>query len=42
MGLVGISLLGGSLWAIHPALTIGFAGFVILICSVWLARKAKA
>lgn len=42
LGFVGVGLLGGALWAIHPAVTIGFVGVIVIACSVWLARKAKA
>lgn len=34
-------MIGGSLWAIHPAMTVGFAGVIVLTCGVWMARQQK-
>ncbi len=39
LGFLGVSLLGGSLWPIHPAMTIAFAGVVLLALAVWIHRN---
>jgi hypothetical protein len=35
---VGVALIGGSLWAIHPAVTCGFAGAVLVLIGLRLLK----
>jgi hypothetical protein len=37
----GVLLIGGALWAIHPAVTIGYAGVVLTWLGVRLNPPAK-